>query len=502
MNRTKFRTQQQEKRIIGRYQNQMYRQMASVMVTRQMMGTMLGRSFGGDRRIYTYCGYPQSITWQQYFGRFARQDIAKRINNAYPDATWRMIPEVLEDEEATDTTWEKEWKALLRAVRVFHYLKRVDRLCGIGEFAVLLLGFDDNKERKEPVETAKELLYMQPYGQSKVTIKTYVDDKQDKRFGLPDMYKIDTQQETPSGEGVSPTTRSRKEGKSELVHWSRVIHVAENTLENDYLGTPRQECVFNRLQDIETVLAGSAEMFWRLGFPFLSLEGDADTQLPTDGSIEAEMEDMFHGLSRYLKLQGIKANVLEGKTEDPSKLLDQEIKFISGATGIPQRILTGSERGELASSQDKENWDNRVDERRRDFGEYGLLRPFIDRLIMVGVLPDVGKEGYTVKWPDIETLTEDKQSEISKKVTEALASYVRWGINDLMPPDHFLTKVMGFPPEEVEQILKDALEEMQSDQEDDEELNKRVAEELKNRKAVAKEKKQLEEEEDDEDETD
>ena len=37
--------------------------------------------------------------------------------------------------------------------------------------------------------------------------------------------------------------------------------------------------------------------------------------------------------------------------------------MISAETGIPKRILTGSERGELASSQDRDNWFERYPER-------------------------------------------------------------------------------------------------------------------------------------------
>ena len=37
------------------------------------------------------------------------------------------------------------------------------------------------------------------------------------------------------------------------VHWTRVIHIAESTLENPIYGIPRLRPVYNRLMDIEKV---------------------------------------------------------------------------------------------------------------------------------------------------------------------------------------------------------------------------------------------------------
>ncbi|GAF99571.1 unnamed protein product, partial [marine sediment metagenome] len=90
------------------------------------------------------------------------------------------------------------------------------------------------------------------------------------------------------------------------------------------------------------------------------------------------------------------------------------ISLIAGATGIPQRILLGSERGELASGQDKASWDERVQDRRNEFAT-PIVRDFVDRLSNVGALPEVE---YDVRWPEIEDLDEDTKANIATKWAE------------------------------------------------------------------------------------
>ena len=47
-----------------------------------------------------------------------------------------------------------------------------------------------------------------------------------------------------------------------LVHASRVIHVAEDILDDEVYGIPRLEPLYNYLDDLLKVVGGSAEMFW------------------------------------------------------------------------------------------------------------------------------------------------------------------------------------------------------------------------------------------------
>src|SRR5678815_446086 len=92
------------------------------------------------------------------------------------------------------------------------------------------------------------------------------------------------------------------------------------------------------------------------------------------------------------------------------------ITQIAGAKAIPKRILTGSEMGELASSQDRDNWKDQVQGRQTGYAGPYIVRPLVDRLVKYGYLPPP-KEGplaYEVRWPHIETLTEKEKVDGAK----------------------------------------------------------------------------------------
>ena len=72
------------------------------------------------------------------------------------------------------------------------------------------------------------------------------------------------------------------------------------------------------------------------------------------------------------------------------------VNLISGTTGIPTRILLGSEAGQLASEQDRANWAERIDERRTLFCGPRILEPLADRFQEMGVLSEGTVE---FEWP-------------------------------------------------------------------------------------------------------
>ena len=76
----------------------------------------------------------------------------------------------------------------------------------------------------------------------------------------------------------------------------------------------------------------------------------------------------------------------------------------------------GTERGELASTQDKESFDERVGDRRTEYAEPQIVRPFVDRLISLGVLPAPAQ--YSVRWPQIRNLTDKERADLAAKYAE------------------------------------------------------------------------------------
>lgn len=447
----------------------MYQHLSESLMSRGEVQGRLGQSWYSPntgiarRNIYEALGYVKTPVFADYMMRFDRQDIAARIVSAPVFASWRLRPDIMEvsDTKSEDATeFEKAWRDMEKDLKVIHYLNRADLLSGIGRYGILLLGFDDGKDLSQEVNKASKLLYLMPYTEDNASIQAWNVDPKNERCGLPEMYQVRMANYKKSG-GISTVN----------VHHSRIIHVAEGCLEDDVFGTPRLKGVYNRLQDLELVAGSSAEMFWRGAMPGLAfkLDPEADITPQAISDVNSQVERYMHGLVRYLRLQGMDIQELAPAVADPTQHVDIQIQLISAATGIPKRILTGSERGELASSQDETNWTTRVSERRENYVEPMILRPFIDVLIKVGVLPDI-KE-YLVEWPSLFAPSEADRATTSKTRAETLSIYSNaQGADEIIPPNIFLRKFLEFDEEEIEEInleLEGYLEENEEEEEEE-----------------------------------
>ena len=245
--------------------------------------------------------------------------------------------------------------------------------------------------------------------------------------------------------------------------------MADDTTTSEVYGTPRLEAVYNNLLNLARITGGSGEMFWRGAFPGLGfvLDADADADAKTLEQLETEIENYIHGMNRYMKLQGLTVQEL-GKPAavNPKFHVDAQLQEVSAATGIPKRILVGSEEARLAGEQDTEAWLTLVDERRRNFCEPMMLRPLIDRLIECGILPKPRQDKYKVVWPDIMALSEQEQVDIAVKKTEMMKMYQEAGLESLMPPDIFMEMMLFMDVEEVKEMLDGMVERLKEEERD------------------------------------
>lgn len=409
------------------------------------------------RDIDRECGHPEIVTVDDYSRLFKRGDLAARIISLFPEETWSEDPVVFETEDETETEFEKAWKELDKKLAIFSQLQRADVLSGVGRFGVVLLGIDDGKDLQEPIEGIDErgqivgrpqhqLLYLRPFDESLVRIESLETSLQNPRYGQPTFYQISFS-DTVLGQTTSMVSR---------VHWSRIVHIVDNRTNSDIYGQPRLEKVINRVLDLHKIAGGSGEMFWKGGFPGISLESqpslDEDVEFDKDATKE-QIESYMNGLQRYIATVGMTAKSLTPNVADPMPHLESQLKLIASAMGVPWRVLVGSEAAQLASEQDTKAWNKRINRRRTSYVTPFVIRPFVDRLIALGALPEPGEEGYQVEWQDLNTPSEDERATVAEKRTNALAKYVAGGVDVLVPPFHYLTLVLGMPDDEAEAII-------------------------------------------------
>jgi hypothetical protein len=175
-------------------------------------------------------------------------------------------------------------------------------------------------------------------------------------------------------------------------------------------GAPALERCWNLLDDLDKVTGGGAEAFWLRANQGMNINVDKDAVLGPDAiaALKEEVEDYKNNISRVMKTRGAEVKTLGSDTANFANPADAILTQIAGATSMPKRILTGSEMGELASSQDRDNWKDQINGRQTQYaGPYVVCR-LVDRLIDYGYLPK--PKQYTVVWPHIEVLTEQEKS--------------------------------------------------------------------------------------------
>jgi len=427
-------------------------------IIRSRVAQRLGYSHDGNRDLYAAFGYKRDIRPIDLYSLYTRQDIAHRIIKAFPQATWRDTP-VVRDEAGNGTDpnqpgyseFADKADTFFDMMRVMHYMERADRLASIGRFGLLYMGFADGKPEQPLADGKNELVFLSAYSEMGVQITSWTNDMRNPRFGMPEMYSLNA---------VPFDSDSKAPQKTFKVHASRIIHIAEILDQDETYGIPRLLPVVNRLQDLEKVVGGSAETFWLTANRGIALWADKEAQLDEEqqNDIKEQLKSFAHGMQRTLSGQGMNAQILGSESPDPAPNADKLLSLIAGAVGIPMRILLGTERGQLASGQDENNWSQRVGERRRMFATPMMLRPFIDLMIKTGNLP--APEGHWwPEWSDTDALPADSRSQIAERKTNALANYARTPGADLVVPiPEFRTKILELPPEPPEGWAVDTTE--------------------------------------------
>lgn len=450
--------------------NQLFNQFmtnASLITDRQTAFGNYGQMYEGARDIPKAAGYNLTRTFSDYSAKYTYQDIAQRIVNAPGDAAWQDPP-ILTDGKDSDTPFIKAWEQVVNFGRdlsnqisdqksIWHYCRRIDHLSGVGRYGGLVLGVNDSQLdfasplKKDGAKHINDFLYLAPYDEINIEIKDLGTNPTNNRFNLPMMYNLIPNADLINATGTSFTSSRDNDGID--IHWTRIIHVAEGLKNNEIFGTPRLEYIYNLLDDLLKVTAATGESAWQLMTKGLIASTRDGFKLPKDTTdMRAAMEAFMHEQMRVLELQGVDVTLTEGMIVDPTGVVKSIISLISAATGIPQRILLGSEAGHLASDQDEKAWAKKVISRQINFAETVILRPLISRLIFVGILPAPSSGSYTVHWPSQLILTELEQADKLQKEMSALSSAVS---PDLLPLVTFLKIELGWTDDQVQMMLKD-----------------------------------------------
>lgn len=423
------------------------------------------------------------------------------------EAAWKELGRQLRGEYS----WYQDEKGSV----VWDYLARADQISGIGHYGVILIGLNDGLDLREPAKGVREvgslpsntppvpgnkedtrlpwqvdptahptlnapvlpgtnypvynlsvtkspatfsdkdrkILYLRVFPESQARITKYETNITSPRFGQPVEYQLTVNDPRHPITGEGTALRNDL-----VVHWTRVVHITPETLESSEVhARPRMEAVLNRILDLQKIYGASGEGYWKCAFTILSFE----THPSLDSDFEVDKADLksqylrfINGLDRSFTMEGMSMKSIAPALLDPTPYVNAHIEAICIEIDVPKRIFMGSERGELASTQDDAKWKAKLRQRQTGYVSCRVVMPFVDRLIMLGVLPE--PEGYSIDWPDMATQTKSEQADVMYKRVQAVAHWITSGADKIIPPKEFLTLYDSLTEAEADAVIKAA----------------------------------------------
>jgi len=428
------------------------------LLSRSMLQNRLGVSFNGERDLYESFGYPRFPTFQDYMNIYERGGLGQRIIKKHCDSTWNKVPILIDGEVRSDsldedaTEFLTAWDALQKKLGVIQVMRQADIMCNIGRYSVLFLGASGNSYA-DPVKKGGGLFFLNAFNEVQASILNLIQDPKNEKFGMPDSYSVtfnndDIALEIPGGNKV---------------HHTRIIHVAEDKLGSRIYGTPRLKAPLNRLLDLEKTTGGGAEAAWLAVWGGMIFTTQENARIPSETSLEGkqldeQMRKYFHRMQRYAVMEGLDVNNMGVQNVSIKDIYDTLKEDLSGTVGIPQRILFGSERGELASSQDMQEWNGTIDSRRINYAEPEVFRPFIKWCVDFGVLPPPksGLDNYGIEWFPVYSMSQMEQATYGNLLAQGASAISGGAPEQAMDVNEWRSKV-GLPPR-TEQDFDDILE--------------------------------------------
>lgn len=459
------------------------RSLESPILSRYLFANQFGYNsqFSGLRDLNLILGYDSWINIQMYRYEYERGGIAKRIVEIFPRATWANRFDIVENPSLKrQTPFEKSVEEAKNKLNIHQILIRASILAYLGHYSVILIGAPGDPSTELPRGTSlKNIAYLRPLGEDQAKLESVVgqtDESQqfNPRYGLPEYYQITLGRPSYGGSQVPQIASSF----SRRVHWSRVIHVVRNPLDNDIYGEPILRSVWNLLHDLKKLTGGLSEAALRRGWPGLHANIDKDIKFdggknsPELKGLKEQLDNYNIGLLNAITTRGV--NLGEIATKGAISLkenVDAVMQQIAGTLGVPKRIFDGSERGDLASRQDRTNWSDRVMEERASHND-PMLRSLLGRFVDYGYLPTPRNTDYEIIPPEEEEMSEIEKAGVAKAYKDS----------GCMTVDEIRDEILGKGPmpkeemeEEKEQKEEDEEESEGEDAEDDKDSLKAVA---------------------------
>ncbi len=311
----------------------------------------------------------------------------------------------------------------------------------------------------KPKKGKRQVTFLKVFPEYQAQVTRWETNRASPRFNMPVSYLITFNVYT------STTNYSAMPTQSVNVHWTRIVHVpGENRQSDDYVSQPLMQPVFNTLMNLDKLFGASGEGYWKTCFTGLSLSTHPELggNVKVDrADLKDQLENYENSLTRVLYLMGMEATTIAPTVVDPTPFIERNVEALCIKRGIPKRIFMGSERGELSSTQDEGDWDDKVRTYQNGYLIPNVAVPLYDWLIAVGAVTE--PEEYSVECEALDAQTAKEKADTGLVVTQALAAATTAGIfaSGLMTEEDFLADIMMFDRTMVQQWIQNAQDQQQ-----------------------------------------
>lgn len=406
--------------------NMRYLLNSAALRLRQALGTAMG---GPKHDHYSDFGWPEVVTYEMLRQMWDRNPLARAAVETHIEKVWEDDPEIFEAEEAhNETDLETTFKRWAEDVRFWQKLAEADRRSMVGDYSALILQVADNQEWHRPlgkVRGLQDIWDIIPAWEGELTVSEWELDQRSRRYGEPLMYTYQEKQRTEA--------RNQPPVKSVSIHYSRVL-IWSST--GDLNGRSILRPGYNALLDVEKVIGGGAEGFWKNARSSLTMAIDADSNLDKlaralgvgpdqlGDKLNEVVDDFSKGFDKALITQGITATPIQVTMPQPEEFQDGPLKLFAAGVRIPIRVLIGNITGERASTEDERSWAKRCNGL-RDREKKPLIKAMLNRLEACGALPP--EVDWFIEWPDLTEGTSEEKLASADKLADINSKMVGTG---------------------------------------------------------------------------
>jgi hypothetical protein len=356
---------------------------------------------------YVDFGYPEHLAFDNFYGMFSRNGLARAGVEKTILKTWQDAPFLLEKErdgsqkgKADETTVEADIRRRFADLRIWQHMAEADRRGMVGGYGALILRVGDNQNFDRPVDRVggglDGLIEVIPAWEGQLTVAEWESDQRAENYGHPAMYQFNEA-------NVDPNQRNNRNFRihpDRVVIWSKdgTVH-CRSALEPGY----------NDLITLEKISGAGGEGFWKNAKSAPVFEVDKEAQIDQMAramgiavedlvdKMNEQVEDWQKGFDKLLMLQGMQAKTLGVVLPSPEHFFAIALQGFAASLSIPLKILVGSQTGERASTEDANEWSQTIMSRRTSVVVPNVMA-LVNRLERFGILPE---RDWHLDWTDL-----------------------------------------------------------------------------------------------------